>query len=318
MKYTSEELLKRINDTENGDYKCLTKEFPEGIKTRVTLKHKCGYKYECKLKGFLNENKSRCPKCKETVNHSTKRVTEKDFIERIKNETGNEYSYISGFKNTHSKCLLVHNKCKNKFEVTPHMFLGAKKSRCPHCANKNRGKYAIKENYLENLLKERFDGNEYKWLEEYKNNNKIKHGIEHNCGFKYKVRPNDFQQGYGCPVCSKTNINSKGERKIRSILDSLDVEYFKEYTFEDCRYKRLLPFDFKLETDDGRIILIEYDGEQHFERCFYSENYELQKLRDKIKDEYCKMHDNIDLYRISYKDYDNLEKIIKDIIDKYE
>ena len=84
MKYTKDELIERVNKIDNGEY-TLTNDnnLDDGINSKVILKHKCGNIYECKLKGFLNENKSRCPKCKITESHSTKRVTEKDFISKL-------------------------------------------------------------------------------------------------------------------------------------------------------------------------------------------------------------------------------------------
>jgi hypothetical protein len=313
MKYTNEELLNRIKNIDNGEYECLTDIFPEGIKTEVTLKHNCGNIYKCKLKGFLNEGKSRCQNCKNIIHKSTKKVTEKEFIERLKKETKNEYSYISGFKNTKDKCLLKHNICNKNFNVSPNMFLNSKKSRCPYCSNKNRGKYAIKENYLENLLNQSIDGIEYKWLENYKNNNKIKHRILHkNCNKEYLVRPNDFQQGYRCPYCRQ----SKGETKISYILKEKQIPFKEQYIFNDCIYKQPLKFDFKIESNTGKIILIEYDGEFHERNPYSQKILQEQKIRDKIKNEYCK-NKNIDLYRISYKKYNDLENIIKDILEKY-
>ena len=64
-------------------------------------------------------------------------------------------------------------------------------------------------------------------------------------------------------------------------------------------------------------ICIEYDGLQHFEPCTFggvSQNkaqkaFELTKIKDNIKTEYCK-NNNIKLIRISYKDYKDIENII--------
>jgi len=193
MKYTENELLERIKNTENGEYELISGSLDNGINSKISLKHKCGNIYECKLKGFLNEGKSRCPKCKIVTHNSTKKLTEKDFINKLNKET-KEYKYISGFKNTRTKVKLKHITCGNIFEATPNMFLGVKKTRCPLCSNKNRGKYAIKINYLDHLLQSASDGSEYKWLEPYKNNNKFKHKIKHlKCNNEYNVRPNDFQ-----------------------------------------------------------------------------------------------------------------------------
>jgi hypothetical protein len=313
-KYNLNDIIKRVSEIENGEYKLLTKEYI-GINQRVLLEHKCGYRYECKLKGFLNEGKSRCSKCKLKVKKSNKKITLEVFLQRVKEQVGDEYSYIKDFKNMRSKCLVRHNKCGHEWLVSPDMFLGVKQSRCPKCSNKNRGKYAIKENYLQSLLDDKFYGKDYKWLDEYKNNNKLRHKILHlKCNNVYLVRPNDFQQGYCCPFCKR----SRGEERIEIYLRSHNFKYKKQFKFDDCRNINPLPFDFAIFCEDPNdYILIEFDGVQHFKNIWYTDNFEKQQLRDKIKDDYCNSHDNIDLYRINYKDYENIEKILDDIFSNY-
>ena len=59
---------------------------------------------------------------------------------------------------------------------------------------------------------------------------------------------------------------------------------------------------------------IEYDGELHFQPFSLSENslkkFEGQKKRDIYKDKLCK-ENNIKLIRISYKEFDDIEKILE-------
>lgn len=74
------------------------------------------------------------------------------------------------------------------------------------------------------------------------------------------------------------------------------------------------PFDFYL-TDYN--ILIEYDGIQHFEPIkWFGGLHRFKKLqdRDKTKNNFSE-NNNIDLIRISYKDYENIEKILLKIIE---
>jgi very-short-patch-repair endonuclease len=71
--------------------------------------------------------------------------------------------------------------------------------------------------------------------------------------------------------------------------------------FTDCtskrgKYCKKLPFDFYLPTFNS---CIEYDGRQHFEPVYGQENLEAQKVRDRLKDEYCK-ENGIKLIRIPY------------------
>ena len=57
------------------------------------------------------------------------------------------------------------------------------------------------------------------------------------------------------------------------------------------------------------IILIEFDGEQHFEPVEYfggEEKFLIQKERDKRKNKYCE-ENNIPLLRIPYLDYQQID-----------
>ncbi len=122
--------------------------------------------------------------------------------------------------------------------------------------------------------------------------------------------------GIKCLNCDKTI--SKGEVTIRNYLKKHGIRFETQASFSGCRYKLPLKFDFKLFIGDN-IILIEFDGVQHFrpiERFGGSEYFQIRKERDEIKNKYCK-DNNIPLYRLTYLDFDNhelenkLEKIIK-------
>ena len=102
--------------------------------------------------------------------------------------------------------------------------------------------------------------------------------------------------------CSK----SKGELKIISVLNELQIKFVTQKRFLNCIYpdtNRQLIFDFYLLDYH---MLIEYDGEQHFhiaKNDYF--NYEEVNKRDKFKNEWCK-ENNIPLIRIPYTDYDKI------------
>ena len=174
-----------------------------------------------------------------------------------------------------------------------------------HCVNKNRGKYAIKKNYLETLLQEAEDGHEYQWISEYSNNNKDFHTIRHlTCNREYEVKPNDFQQGYRCPHCAKERTESKNIIDIKEYFIKHNIEFETEVKFKGCKSIQLLPFDFYLPDYN---LLIEYDGQQHFKPTFGTIiDFKKQRKRDLIKNEFVKEHE-ISLLRLKYgaspKDY---------------
>lgn len=70
-----------------------------------------------------------------------------------------------------------------------------------------------------------------------------------------------------------------------------------------------LRFDFVVFNDDNSIkLLIEYDGEQHFQNKtdkIWSDSLEKRQERDRIKNDYCLSH-NIPLIRIPYWEKNNI------------
>ena len=110
-----------------------------------------------------------------------------------------------------------------------------------------------------------------------------------------------------CEVCR--NAISHDEFLVSQFLDDNNIKYKEQFRFNSCKYKKPLPFDFHLDDYD---ILIEIDGEQHFRPVRFGgmsqeeaeENFQKQKNKDSIKNDFCKKH-NIPLLRISYEEINN-------------
>lgn len=93
---------------------------------------------------------------------------------------------------------------------------------------------------------------------------------------------------------------SRGEEKIQSILDELNIEYIPQYNIFS-KYR----IDFYLPVDK---IAIEYDGEQHFRPVNIfggEEQFILTQARDATKNQYC-LNNNIRMVRIPYTELVNL------------
>ena len=123
----------------------------------------------------------------------------------------------------------------------------------------------------------------------------------HNCGSTHSIDASNLYRGNALSCgCIKM---SKGEYKIEQWLRSHNIKFHKQYYFEDLKPNNYpLKFDFAIFNPN--IILIEYQGKQHYEPIdFYGgiEGLQKQQLRDNQKREYCLSH-NIPLYEISYKD----------------
>lgn len=114
-----------------------------------------------------------------------------------------------------------------------------------------------------------------------------------------------------CSQCKKPHY-SKGEYLIQSFLEDEQINFIKEYIFQDCRDKRPLRFDFYLPDYN---ICVEFDGEQHFKTTKYSRDTLTTRQRhDRIKDEYCQTN-HITLIRFNYLEIgDMTQNYIKDKI----
>lgn len=119
-----------------------------------------------------------------------------------------------------------------------------------------------------------------------------------------KYLDNGHVQSCGC-------IKSAGETKIKLILNELNIYFETQKSFETCRFedtKALARFDFYLPEYN---CLIEYDGEQHFlsRQSGWSNNAQLAytKSHDNFKNQWC-YQNNIRLIRISYTDFDQIDK----------
>lgn len=229
-----------------------------------------------------------CPKCRN-------KKTQEQFIKECNEKHNNEYDYsLVKYINVTQKIKIICEK-HGVFEQNAGHHLNG--SKCPKC----RG-FIQNNNSFIKRSKEKH-GNKYDYsLVEYKNNRipvKIickKHGI-------FEQIPKHHLTGSGCPLCK----NSKGENIIINILKELNIKYKRQKTFDGCKDKKNLQFDFYLPEYN---ICIEYDGIQHFkkiERFGGDEGFKRRLFLDSIKTNYC-INNNISLIRISYKD-DILEKL---------
>ena len=100
---------------------------------------------------------------------------------------------------------------------------------------------------------------------------------------------------------------SRGEIKIREILEEAGLDFKMEYIFPDLKTSngRPLRFDFVVFDDDGKIdFLIEYQGIQHYiakSKFGGRSGLAKQQFNDNKKRGYCRAH-NIKLIEIPYLD----------------
>lgn len=132
------------------------------------------------------------------------------------------------------------------------------------------------------------------------------------CGATTYVRSSYLSTGHsttcGCGRFIYGMGGSKGEQHIVELLSKNSIVFEREKVFKDC-YNGLYRYDFYLPT---LKILIEYNGQQHYEytKVFYKHRADFLKAqeRDRRKITYALAH-NIKIYCIPYWEINNLHDL---------
>lgn len=201
IKLTDEEFKKRLIEKGYIDYTPL--EEYTNLKTKIKFKHNiCNENWIVSPDHLLNRN-VQCPYCQ------GRRLSEMMIKQKVKDNLGEEYKYINGYVNEHTKMVVKHITCNTEYEVKPNQ-LKYKTGLCPTC-------FEIKENdskllYTELEFKKKIEEltyNEYSVLEEYKGTN-TKILFKHvSCKHTWKVTPDNFiRNNSRCPKC-RTYIGQK-------------------------------------------------------------------------------------------------------------
>lgn len=142
---------------------------------------------------------------------------------------------------------------------------------------------------------------------------KIKWHCKCECGNECDVSGTDLRSGNqiscGC-------LRSKGEREINTILLEQNIQFKKEYSFDDLRgiNNGKLRFDFAIFNNDILKGLIEFQGEQHFYpvKAFGGiETFKERTYNDQKKLDYCE-NNNIPLLLL--RKTDNIKEKINQFI----
>lgn len=272
---------------EREGYKLISEEY-KNTHSKLTLKCPNDHKFSIQYANF--QQGQRCPKCAGIMKYSYDEV--KEYIESF------EYKLISKEYINNAELLKIECPEGHIFNMSFSSFKTG--SRCPKCLGKQLNFKEVKDKI--ELIGYTLLSTEYKTA-------KDKLHMKCDKGHEFYMSLTKFNQGHKCPQC---NI-SKGEYKISKILEKYDIAYKIQYKFKDCKFHKELPFDFYLPKYN---ILIEYDGEQHFKIVNWFGGFNgfiNTKIRDTIKNIYCK-ENNIELIRIPYWEFDNIETILNEKI----
>ena len=289
---------------------------------KCVLEHSCGRKINVAID---IAKKPICPKCN-CKPKKNRRFVESNNIkasaEFIKTMTNSDYSVLFYGNSRKNNAVFVHHSCGTKFVKNfqdVFSVITINKHPCPNCCGK-RGVAKTNEEFQLDL-DNRFGKGKFYVVGQYKSG-ETHIMVKHECGYKYEVLPSTLLSKHKnrkdkCPACSSLGI-STGERKIKEILDSLGAEYEMQYKISGCKRNRHhLRFDFAVFKSGKLLLLIEFDGEQHFKPVKHfggEKSFKTTVERDKIKNDFCKAN-FIQLLRIPYNEFDNLELIIKSNLD---
>lgn len=301
-KLTYENIIEKINN-KNPKIKILDDNYINSKTKLNCLCLNCGNKFNSSYSDIINSSKiNGCIKCekKKKINKKTKTTDEfKDDLYKVHKDNIIVLSeYIKSSEKIKVKC----NICDNEWNTEANGLL--KGYGCPKCGHEKNRNSTVK-----NIL----------WLKDkiinvHENRIKIIDGVYHNLNSIFKVKCNLCENEWyatgkslkqrGCPNCNL----SKGELKIKKILDDLGFNFICQYKIDEKTEKKgITRFDFYIKDIN---TVIEYDGKQHFEpiNVFGGiKRYKQQKEVDSFKDNYC-IKNNIRLIRIGYYEYDKIDE----------
>ena len=261
---------------------CVTKKHSGKMRILVTIRCVCGNEFVKELNHIRNDKYLLCEKCtRELQRQSRKNTYNKKYLRDIHNS---KYELIDENQDLYSNkgVEVIDTETQFRGYINPNRL---HRKMLIFSLRYNKNNYI----YNTNILLQKY-GCKTKAIE-LMDNNKMKFICE--CGKEYIANNRAVENSkFYCDEC--TQKISKYELLFKQYLDSIQEEYIKEYSFNNCRNIIPLPFDFHLTKYD---VLIEIDGRQH--------KYDPYTIaHDKIKNEYCQKH-NIPLLRIWYEDIQN-------------
>ena len=245
-----------------------------------------------------------CPECAKKKNiKNLLEKTNKDFISL---KPGDQYEHLTIIQRTEHKnsngCWfwLCQCDCGKTTEIdTAHW---GKTASCGHIKGFNS--IDLTNQRFGKLIALKQDG-------KYEKNGSYYWLCKCDCGRTTKVLTTLLTGGHtqSCGLC----LRSKGELKIEDILKENNIIFETQKTFQNCKFPNTnysARYDFYLPDYN---LLIEYDGEQHFQynssnNQFWNteEEYKKCQYRDNYKNQWAK-ENNIKLKRIPYYDYDKID-----------
>ena len=246
-----------------------------------------------------------------------------DFERLAHAAQGKDYIY-KGVENIKSKSDSVMVHCGNPDHEWHEMlvWLCLQGCKCRECAGRHQTVEQRRAKFVEDFLHKHGEGHFLIHAEDYVNNDTP---IRVRClvhRYDYETSPDNLLRGAGgCPFCS----SSVGEAVVRGWLVNHGIPFETQYTLpnEDPTLPLLyLKTDFRIDDFDGQPLVIEYNGELHYEDIghFYHDrvrNFEVQQHRDRYLRQYC-CDNGIRLLEIPYWEFDHIDSILTSVLLNHE
>lgn len=251
-----------------------------------------------------------CNLCSIEKNKYAVRYTHTTFCEKVKMLHPN-INVVSEYKNIKSRVKVECIDCGYTWEPIAEFLIQETKYVCPKCAGNAiktpeefRTEISISHPYLT-------------LLSNYERSSKKIHVLCNKCRTDFWVAPNKLQQGQHCNCM----VESHGENRIRTFLESNNIQYESQKTFDDLFGTsgfRKLSYDFYIPNLN---TLIEYQGLQHSEPCDFGAGlsdedkqikFKKQQEHDQIKRKYAE-ENGYNLVEIWHWDFKNINSILSKV-----
>ena len=300
-KRTTEEFKKEVYDLVGDEY-IVIGEY-HNSQTKVEFLHSnCGHRFYMIPSKF--KFGQRCPTkfCNKYIGH---KITKAD----VSNKLGKCYILLDNFNSSKDRVNIKHILCGRIYDSTVTKIIH-KGFNCPYCTKSTR-KFT-----LDDIKSKVYDlvGDEYTILsDKYERMSGLLRFRHNACNREFMTQSNSFlYRNSRYTLCRET----RGERRVyEHLIKFSDLDIIREFKFDDCKHINPLPFDFKIKYNN-RTILIEYDGEQHFEPIFGEKSFDSTIRNDKIKNDFC-LENNIPLLRIPYDKFNEIETLIDNFLEKF-
>jgi len=282
----------KLCDNRHGSNEYLILSEPSNNKDKVSIKHrKCGREFERSMVNHIHAGQE-CPYC------SAGKKDTRYWKEMCKNIYEEEYEILGLPIKSNDVVLIKHNKCGRTIEKSMDSLI-LKKRGCKYCYQN----FQISIDKWQERCDLTHGKDSFLILKQPRNLNSrvfVRHTC---CNNEFETSMSSLVKlASGCYFCN----SSKGENKILIFLKERNIEYKKEKTFDGCKHINKLRFDFYLPKYN---LCIEYDGIHHFIDNIFDQSLVSYKEKDEIKNKFC-IDNNIDLVRIPYTDYPNIDRIL--------